>query len=179
MKTINEVKEHLIKGGIRKSLILAPNTLIKIEDTPEVGTLALTSNDNNQSWSNNGLDIDSFYLAAGKDEFEIIYTDDTVRPPDSLKIATGTKYRKLPVVIEAFKYGVDNRPEWFCDKVTSNDITTYWGTDLRHPEDYYCEIKTLEGVMRGDCYDYIIKGVNGEIYPCKPDIFEKTYERAE
>ena len=52
----------------------------------------------------------------------------------------------------------------------------HWGTDLRQPEDYYCEIKTLEGVMRGDCYDYIIQGVKGEIYPCKPDIFLATYE---
>lgn len=38
------------------------------------------------------------------------------------------------------------------------------------------KIKTLEGVMTADIGDYIIKGVNGEFYPCKPDIFEKTYE---
>jgi hypothetical protein len=37
-------------------------------------------------------------------------------------------------------------------------------------------IKTLEGVMRGDMGDWIIKGVKGEFYPCKPDIFEATYE---
>ena len=85
-------------------------------------------------------------------------------------------YRKKPVVIEAFQYGVDARPDWFCDKVTTNEIITHSGTDLRQPEDYYCEIKTLEGVMRGDCYDYIIQGVKGEIYPCKPDIFLATYE---
>lgn len=86
------------------------------------------------------------------------------------------QFRKKPVVIEAFQYGVDAIPDWFCDKVTSNEIITHWGTDLRQPEDYYCEIKTLEGVMRGDCYDYIIQGVKGEIYPCKPDIFLATYE---
>ena len=86
------------------------------------------------------------------------------------------KYRKRPVVIEAFQYGIDNRPDWFNDKVTSNDIITFWGKDIRHKEDYYCEIKTLEGVMKGDCGDFIIQGVNGEIYPCKPEIFEKTYE---
>lgn len=40
-------------------------------------------------------------------------------------------------------------------------------------------IDTLEGVMRADCGDWIIKGVNGEFYPCKPDIFEKTYEPVE
>ena len=43
----------------------------------------------------------------------------------------------------------------------------------------YMEIETLEGVMKANIGDYIIKGVNGEFYPCKPDIFEKTYEEAE
>jgi len=90
------------------------------------------------------------------------------------------KYRKKPVVIEAFEYGIYTRsPEWFNNKVTSNDIITHIGDDFRCKEDYYCEIKTLEGIMRGDCGDFIIKGVNGEIYPCKPDIFEKTYEIVE
>jgi hypothetical protein len=43
----------------------------------------------------------------------------------------------------------------------------------------YCDIKTLEGTMRGDYGNYIIKGVQGEIYPCKPDIFESTYEKVD
>ena len=86
------------------------------------------------------------------------------------------EYRKKPVVIEAFKYGIDYVPDWFMDKVTSNEIITYVGTDIRDSSEYYCEIKTLEGIMRGNCGDYIIKGVQGEIYPCKPDIFEMTYE---
>ena len=38
-------------------------------------------------------------------------------------------------------------------------------------------IDTLEGRMRADVYDYIIKGLKGEFYPCKPDVFEKKYER--
>lgn len=90
-----------------------------------------------------------------------------------------SKYRKKPVVIEAFKYGFDNRPDWFDDKVTSNDIITHVGNDIHCKEDYYCEIKTLEGTMRGNCGDYIIKGVQGECYACKPDIFEQTYEKVE
>lgn len=89
------------------------------------------------------------------------------------------KFRKKPVVIEAFRYGIDSRPDWFDDKVTSNDIITHIGTDRKEIQDYYCEIKTLEGVMTGKCGDYIIQGVNGEIYPCKPDIFDKTYEKVE
>ena len=88
------------------------------------------------------------------------------------------QYRKKPVVIEAFMYGIEPRPDWFNHKVTSNEIITYAGTDMRDSSEYYCEIKTLEGVMRGNCRDYIIKGVQGEIYPCKPDIFEMTYELA-
>lgn len=79
------------------------------------------------------------------------------------------KFRKKPVVIEAFKYWIDARPDWFCDEVTKNNITTY---------ETHCEIKTLEGVMRGETGDYIIRGVKGEIYPCKPDIFIATYEEA-
>lgn len=86
------------------------------------------------------------------------------------------KYRKKPVVIEAFQYGIDPRPDWFDDAVTNDTIRTFVGTDIRDKSEYFCMIRTLEGQMRGDCLDFIIQGVNGEIYPCKPDIFEKTYE---
>ena len=85
-------------------------------------------------------------------------------------------YRKLPVEIEAFQYGIENRPDWFCDKVSTNEIVTYWQNDWKEHQDTYCLINTLEGKMRGDKKDYIIKGIKGEIYPCKPDIFEATYE---
>ena len=79
------------------------------------------------------------------------------------------QYRKKPVVVDVFRLQLyDAMPEWFADKVTSNDI-------IIHP-DGTCDIYTLEGVMHGDYGDYIIKGVNGEVYPCKPDIFAKTYE---
>ena len=77
------------------------------------------------------------------------------------------KYRKKPVVVEAFRYYIDPRPDWFQDKVTLNEIITY---------ETHCNINTLEGVMRGEYGDYIIQGVMGEIYPCKSDIFELTYE---
>jgi hypothetical protein len=78
------------------------------------------------------------------------------------------KFRKKPVEIEAFIYWNDPRPDWFSDKVTTNEIITY---------PTHCNIHTLEGVMRGEVGDYIIKGVKGEIYPCKPDIFELTYDK--
>ena len=82
------------------------------------------------------------------------------------------KYRKLPVVVDVFKIGVDYIPNWFRSKVASNEI-------ILHNEHgkIYCDIKTLEGIMRGDYGDYIVKGIDGEIYPCKPNIFDKIYER--
>lgn len=88
------------------------------------------------------------------------------------------KYRKKPVIIEAFKFYVDPMPDWFTDKVASNDVILR-NCDYRRYEidEAYCEINTLEGVMCGDGGDFIIQGVNGEIYPCKPDIFELTYEK--
>ncbi|CAM4098788.1 hypothetical protein PAAL109150_09840 [Paenibacillus alkaliterrae] len=93
------------------------------------------------------------------------------------------KYRKKPVVIEAFKYGVDGWPDWFHDKVNTNEIITRRGDESSGPFDHsqnsWCEISTLEGVMKGDYGDYIIQGVKGEVYPCKPDIFEATYEVVE
>lgn len=79
------------------------------------------------------------------------------------------KFRKKPVVIEAFRFQIDDiMPDWFMDRVTNNIIITH--------EDGTCDINTLEGMMKANKGDYIILGVNGEVYPCKPDIFEKTYE---
>lgn len=86
------------------------------------------------------------------------------------------KYRKKPVVIEAFRFAFDNIPDWFMDEVTRDNIILH---GKLHRQLECCEIKTLEGVMRGDAGDYIIRGVNREIYPCKADIFEQTYEKVE
>lgn len=59
------------------------------------------------------------------------------------------KFRKIPVVIEAYQTNVE------------------------------MEIETLEGVMKADKGDWIIKGIKGELYPCKPDVFAMTYEKVE
>lgn len=90
------------------------------------------------------------------------------------------KYRKKPVVIEAFKFYADPMPDWFMDKVSSNEVTLMnCDYNKYHIEEAYCEIKTLEGTMRGNGGDFIIKGIHGELYPCKSDIFEATYELVE
>lgn len=93
------------------------------------------------------------------------------------------KYIKKPVVIEAFQYDGDLKggngkyyvPEW---AVKAFEDGTIFYKDPVSPLLSPCElfVKTLEGEMHVSDGDYIIEGVNGEIYPCKPDIFEKTYE---
>lgn len=83
------------------------------------------------------------------------------------------KYRKKPVVIEAVQFGEDVGPliQWL-DK---NGVL-YEPYHDEHGRYVSLEIPTMEGVMRADRGDWIIKGVQGEFYPCKPDIFEQTYE---
>lgn len=85
------------------------------------------------------------------------------------------RYRKLPVEVEAleFRLGTTSKEDilQFCP--TAN-VGTPWEGDQRDIR-WLC-IPTLEGEMFTSDGDYIIKGVNGEFYPCKPDIFAKTYE---
>ena len=81
------------------------------------------------------------------------------------------KYRKKPVIVEAIKYTLDS----------SKDVFDFAKGKVRHdllPRSTDLRIETLEGTMRVSIGDYIIKGVQGEFYPCKPDIFEQTYEEA-
>lgn len=84
------------------------------------------------------------------------------------------KYRKKPVIIEAIQFE-DN-----SDRII--EIHEFMGGDTirvnyEDKDNPYLKIETLEGIMKASVGDYIIKGVNGEFYPCKPDIFEKTYEK--
>ena len=77
------------------------------------------------------------------------------------------KFRKKPVVIEAVQYD-GTFPLAFLN---SDERVRYAGDDSGD-----IEIVTLEGVMRAHIGDWIIRGVNGEVYPCKPDIFSETHE---
>ena len=79
------------------------------------------------------------------------------------------KFRKKPVVIEAIKWTGDNYEE----------IANFLGEARRLIPGNGLEIYTLEGIMSASIGDYIIKGVQGEFYPCKPDIFELTYEEVD
>lgn len=90
------------------------------------------------------------------------------------------KFRKKPVVIEAWPF-YGNRtdvihkamPDWLSTAIAEGQVY-YQGGD-----DPYYSIETLEGTHRASVNDWIIRGVKGEIYPCKPDIFEATYEAAD
>jgi len=85
------------------------------------------------------------------------------------------KYRKKPVIIEAVKWEGRKPPVTsFMEKLISDDPEE---TKFGFTDDDCILIKTLEGTMKAELGDYIIKGVEGEFYPCKPDIFNKTYEK--
>ena len=82
------------------------------------------------------------------------------------------KYRKKPVTIEAIQWNRDNLKD-VVDFVGENNSRS-----LPIPEDFLgqMQIRTLEGIITASLGDFIIKGIQGEFYPCKPDIFAATYE---
>ena len=87
-----------------------------------------------------------------------------------------TKYRKKPVVIEAMRFDTSSYSAMtevarWCGGLICSEAKSDW-TDAA----YWLDIPTLEGVMKVSPGDYIIRGVQGEFYPCKPNIFEDTYE---
>ena len=83
------------------------------------------------------------------------------------------KYRKKPVVIEAMPF-YDNAEqiEALSNFINNQDIVISY----KQPNNPKLLLKTLEGTMEASLGDYIIKGVQGEYYPCKPDIFKQTYD---
>lgn len=90
------------------------------------------------------------------------------------------KYRKKPVEIEAERLNARGMigAYWFWEAVSENRVITH-NFGKAYPDDAWCEIKTLEGIMTAKTGDYIIKGIQGELYSCQPDIFGMTYEKFE
>lgn len=89
------------------------------------------------------------------------------------------RYRKKPVEIDA----IENTGEWapimaWMDELAGGRLSIPFGARpaVTRNEDGSLNIETLEGVMRADVGDYVICGVQGELYPCKPDVFAATYE---
>lgn len=92
------------------------------------------------------------------------------------------KYRKRPVVINAIQWDGENTYKVMSFMGTVGSLSDPISNDKF--QDYKkiarrdgLPIKTLEGTMTANVGDYIIQGVQGEFYPCKPDIFEQTYEK--
>ena len=98
-----------------------------------------------------------------------------------------TKYRKKPVVIEAMRFDTSSYSamievaRWCGGLIClGHEVKTPLGSEAKASDwtdvAYWLDIPTLEGVMKASPGDYIIRGVQGELYPCKPNIFEDTYE---
>lgn len=84
------------------------------------------------------------------------------------------KYRKKPIVIDAYKlHAIDcsDCPQWLKDLFSNSELCEIHNNHI--------VIKTLEGQMRASKGDYIIRGIKGEFYPCKSEIFEASYEEVE
>lgn len=97
-------------------------------------------------------------------------------------------YRKKPVVVDAFQLTEETRrdnrdwPEWanYAWNFSKDEVGALYPADF--PDSDGTDdlmVNTLEGPIRVSIDDFIIKGVKGELYPCKPDIFHMTYEPAE
>ena len=81
----------------------------------------------------------------------------------------GLRWRKKPVEIDAYLHDLCNEiPDWLAEASKDNRAAFL--------SDNTIAIHTLEGTMRAEVGDWIIRGVKGELYPCKPDIFAATYD---
>lgn len=87
------------------------------------------------------------------------------------------QYRKKPVVIEAIQYNKNPYDilDWAAALDKKSNLKYYPEGQMYNKFGLF--IETLEGLMHVSDGDFVIQGVNGEFYPCKPDIFEKTYEK--
>lgn len=82
------------------------------------------------------------------------------------------RFRKKPVIVEAHRISIDPWPDAAWEAVKRDDITLHQCA----LKTGFILVKTPEGEMRGEHGDWLLRGVEGEFYPCKPEIFDKTYE---
>lgn len=84
-----------------------------------------------------------------------------------------TQYRKKPVEVFAWQFTGQDRPDW-PELIKHHEDTAFRCDDQGNTA--YIDIHTLEGVMTANIGDWIIQGTQGELYPCKPEIFAEIYE---
>ena len=80
-------------------------------------------------------------------------------------------FKKKPLTIEAMQIGIDAWPSTFWQAVCDNRITLHRCTE----PDGFALIETSQGQIRGNNRDWLIKGVDGEFYPCRPEVFRQVY----
>lgn len=139
-------------------------------------------------WNSNGRNTviyGNYGLAFGNIQDVNCHGYTVIELSDLIKEENNMKYRQKPVVIEAFQYDGDLKgsdgnwyvPQWAEDAFKNE--TLFYDSSEEDTPPWELFIKSLEGNIHVSVGDYIIKGVNRELYPCKPDIFEKTYEKVE
>lgn len=84
------------------------------------------------------------------------------------------KFRKRPVVVDAIQWTGNNTDEVYAWEKSFGRYVL-----VIREDGGFVYIQTLEGSMKANKGDWIIRGIAGEFYPCKPDIFEQTYEKVE
>jgi hypothetical protein len=88
-----------------------------------------------------------------------------------------TAFRKKPVEIEAVQMtGTEQSAMKALDFIGDRNLGAVFAVPHKETDEWIVVIETLEGAMSASPGDWIIRGVQGEFYPCKPDIFEATYE---
>ena len=80
------------------------------------------------------------------------------------------RYERQPGILEAFRYGIQERPEWFLDCKETGEIVTY---------PTHCEVRHPEGSLRCEHGDWLVKWTDGAIYPLKDWIFRVVYTPAD
>lgn len=80
---------------------------------------------------------------------------------------------KKPIPIEYFRFGDKNPPEWFMKEIRIGNVIII----PSYEDQQYCLIHTLEGCVRCNIGEYIIRGIDGELYPCNSSIFDRSYIR--
>jgi sulfatase maturation enzyme AslB (radical SAM superfamily) len=143
---------------------------IKVED----GNKAITSSTKNEFIDEIFIDFVQMLQMLGYTKADITNgISALIEPNKEIKHCTHPEekqiYRKIPVEIQAIQLTENN---W--DEVEEFSKGNAYNFDKKG-----CNVSTLEGTVQASCGDFIIKGVNGEFYPCKPDIFKKTYEYVE
>ena len=92
------------------------------------------------------------------------------------------RFRKKPITVEAFQMTRDVEtiaPSWFMEAVMEGKVYINHSLVDGHALVYGCTIETPGGRLKARIGDYVVQGVDGELYPCKADIFRKTYERVQ